>query len=252
MAVNWRVQGNLKYITTSIKSTCPNATVYSVGDASNQSSVSDHNPYNWGYGVVVSAIDVMIRNGFTKTDAANLVKALKGRPDIQYIIYNRTIWNRNDGWKARAYYGNDPHTDHVHVSAVHSVAADRYRGGVTFRAKKPTKPVVTKPVTKPTDGKAPVKKPAAPAIVKKAPPFPGGPNSYYSEQRGNRPLKKWNGVLMFQRQLKARGWDLYADGKFGEVTRKVVVAFQKQKGLKPDGLVGPITWKAIWEAPLAK
>lgn len=32
------------------------------------------------------------------------------------------------------------------------------------------------------------------------------------------------------------------DGKFGPLTRKAVEEFQKMKGLKADGKVGPITW----------
>ncbi len=253
MAVNWRVQGNLKVITADIKKVCPQATVYSVGDASHQSRASDHNPWNWGYGIVVSAIDVMIRNGFTKTDAANLVKALKGRSDIQYIIYNRTIWSASWGWKARAYRGSDPHTDHVHVSAKHTRAADQTVKHVTFRPVPVNKPVV-KPVSKPTDGKpatkpAPVSKPVTPKPVK-APPFPLGPNSSYGEYKGNRNTPSKSGVRMFQAQLRKRGWDIDVDGKFGEETTRIVKEFQKQKHLKRDGLVGPVTWRAIWEAPV--
>lgn len=36
------------------------------------------------------------------------------RLGVQYVIWNRRIWNSGSGWKA--YNGASPHTDHVHVS----------------------------------------------------------------------------------------------------------------------------------------
>lgn len=234
MAVNWRVQGNLKKITADIKKIIKGAVVYAVGDASHLSRKSDHNPFNWGYGVVVSAIDVMIRNGFTKADAVNLVKALKGRSDIQYIIYNRTIWSKSYGWKARKYTGSDPHTDHVHVSAAHTKAADRDTRGVIFRHP-PTTP-------------SPVKKPSAKPVSNpsKAPAFPGGPQSYYQEYVGNRNIPYRGGVMQAQTQLKKLGYKITADGFFGEQTTFNIKKFQKANNLKPDGLLGPATWAKLF------
>lgn len=36
-----------------------------------------------------------------------------------------------------------------------------------------------------------------------------------------------------------------ADGRFGAKTRAAVVAFQRGRGLSPDGIVGPKTWDAL-------
>lgn len=35
------------------------------------------------------------------------------------------------------------------------------------------------------------------------------------------------------------------DGKLGAQTKRAIIAFQKSKGLKPDGVVGPRTWEAL-------
>lgn len=53
-------------------------------------------------------------------------------------------------------------------------------------------------------------------------------------------------VLQLQEALKRLGLDVETpDGKFGDATRKAVVAFQTRNKLKPDGLVGPKTFRAI-------
>lgn len=35
------------------------------------------------------------------------------------------------------------------------------------------------------------------------------------------------------------------DGHFGKNTERAVMAFQRKKGLEPDGIVGPVTWRAL-------
>lgn len=53
-----------------------------------------------------------------------------------------------------------------------------------------------------------------------------------------------------QARLMALGHDTGADavGSFSEGTRAAVVAFQKAKGLDADGIVGPDTWRSLYEA----
>jgi len=59
------------------------------------------------------------------------------------------------------------------------------------------------------------------------------------------------GVRTLQRRLVARGWSkVEVDGDFGPLTQRAIMAFQKEKGLEVDGVVGPRTWTALWTAPI--
>ena len=72
-----------------------------------------------------------------------------------------------------------------------------------------------------------------------------GPMSSVSGYYGHRDdLKRW------QQRMKDRGWDIVADGLYGSKTRAIAKAFQREKGLKVDGLIGPATWAAAWTAPV--
>ena len=55
-------------------------------------------------------------------------------------------------------------------------------------------------------------------------------------------------VKTLQRLLIIEAYDLGsygADGDFGSMTEKAVIAFQKKKGLEADGIVGKNTWNAL-------
>jgi len=52
-------------------------------------------------------------------------------------------------------------------------------------------------------------------------------------------------VVDLQKQLTKAGFKCSADGDFGPKTKAAVIAFQKSKGLTPDGVVGPKTWAAL-------
>lgn len=53
-------------------------------------------------------------------------------------------------------------------------------------------------------------------------------------------------VLAAQRQLGHYGLRLVLDGKNGPKTKAAVKAFQQRYGLAPDGVVGPMTWTALF------
>jgi hypothetical protein len=59
-------------------------------------------------------------------------------------------------------------------------------------------------------------------------------------------------VIILQKRLRARGWRIAVDGDFGPVTRKIIIAFQREKGLGIDGIVGPVTWRKLWTAPVTR
>lgn len=40
------------------------------------------------------------------------------------------------------------------------------------------------------------------------------------------------------------------DGNFGRETQEAVIAFQRAAGLEPDGMVGPLTWQALYQTYL--
>jgi len=57
-------------------------------------------------------------------------------------------------------------------------------------------------------------------------------------------------VRAWQARMAQRGWDITVDGAFGPQSEGVARAFQAEKGLTVDGLVGRQTWAAAWTAPV--
>ena len=59
------------------------------------------------------------------------------------------------------------------------------------------------------------------------------------------PVVVGDDVRQIQQALVKVGFDIQVDGIFGEGTDKAVRQFQQQKGLTPDGIVGPETQKVL-------
>jgi N-acetyl-anhydromuramyl-L-alanine amidase AmpD len=74
-----------------------------------------------------------------------------------------------------------------------------------------------------------------------APPFPGRLLSNYCEGED---VRQWQG------QMSHRGWGLAVDGMYGGESERTCRSFQSEKGLAVDGVVGPETWAATWNAPI--
>ena len=58
------------------------------------------------------------------------------------------------------------------------------------------------------------------------------------------------GIKVWQSRMKARGWTITVDGRFGPQSERVARQFQKQVKVAQDGLVGEVTFKKSWTAPI--
>jgi hypothetical protein len=95
-----------------------------------RAEVSDHNPDETGSVPIhdadhineVHAIDVdsdLRTPGLTMEYVVQfiLLRCRSGAEKrLRYIIYNRRIWEADNGWKQRAYTGASAHTEHAHFS----------------------------------------------------------------------------------------------------------------------------------------
>lgn len=59
-----------------------------------------------------------------------------------------------------------------------------------------------------------------------------------------------HGTVTWQQRMRDRGWSIAVDNKYGPKSAAVAHAFQAEKGLQVDGIVGPQTWAAAWSAPI--
>ena len=84
-----------------------------IGDPAHAARVSQHNP-DWSSTPpgVVDALDIDVDG----IDVRLLLDSLVTDRRVWYVIYNRLIWSRSNGWKPKRYTGSNPYTKHVHVS----------------------------------------------------------------------------------------------------------------------------------------
>ena len=76
-----------------------------------------------------------------------------------------------------------------------------------------------------------------------APPFPGRLITQPPAMRGD-DVKTW------QAQMRKRGESIAVDGAYGPQSENVCRAFQKERNLGVDGVVGPQTWAVTFTAPI--
>lgn len=57
-------------------------------------------------------------------------------------------------------------------------------------------------------------------------------------------------VRVWQDKMRSRGWSIDVDQIYGNGSENVCRQFQSEKGLSVDGMVGPDTWNATWNAPI--
>lgn len=87
-----------------------------IGDTAHQAETSDHNPDAQGR---VLAVDID-STGPWPVSFSTIVESLRGDSRLEYIIWDRRIASRDQGWTWRTYTGtSDPHTGHAHFSARH-------------------------------------------------------------------------------------------------------------------------------------
>jgi hypothetical protein len=101
------------------------------GDKAHQGRVSDHNDDETGRVPIKDAdktpeihavdLDADLRQpGLTMEMIVQhtLSRCRSGAEKrLRYIIYNRRIWEASNGWRQRAYTGDNPHTQHAHFSS---------------------------------------------------------------------------------------------------------------------------------------
>lgn len=90
-----------------------------IGDPAHAARDSDHNPDADSIPPgVVRAIDLDSDGapGELTDLVATVLKATIGDERVWYVIWNRKIYSRSQGWAARVYLGSNPHDKHVHTS----------------------------------------------------------------------------------------------------------------------------------------
>lgn len=213
--MSWRLAKSLTKLREQVNAAYPGrdkTSDGSIGDARHKSRKSDHNPWIQYQGQgIVTAIDID-EDVDARGSVEHIIQAIQASrdPRVKYIIYEGRISVKGDITKWKKYTGVNPHKQHAHIS-VH--ADPRLFDDETAWD-----------IGSPSDTVTP---PTAPAHTAGRPLIKRG--SLEPEH-----------ILFIQRRLM-----ITADGHFGPKTEAAVKAFQKQKGLTPDGIVGDRTWVAL-------
>src|SRR6185369_13629209 len=103
-----------------------------IGNAAHQQEASDHNPDETGNTGGAEDSDSINEVHARDIDASGpwpadwsmerIVQTVLARcragleKRVRYIIYNRRIWTKNNGWRQEEYLGSNPHDKHAHFS----------------------------------------------------------------------------------------------------------------------------------------
>ncbi|UJW32063.1 hypothetical protein L3Q67_44185 [Saccharothrix sp. AJ9571] len=123
----WRVANALDKLLAQLNALAPNrnrASDGSIGDTSHQNRDSDHNPW-YGPGIVTARDFTHDPGGGLDCHwlAARLIEVRDWR--IKYVIWDRRIADsRTSPWQWRPYYGENPHTSHLHLSVMPNPSCD--------------------------------------------------------------------------------------------------------------------------------
>lgn len=221
--MSWRPAKSLSTLKREIDRRWPNRdhrTDGMIGDAAHCGGghTSDHCPNSAG---VVRAFDIDV-DGIRPGWLAEHFRDLGARGDRRlanggYVIFNRRIASWSHEWRWRAYTGDSPHTDHVHLSV--SLDASGYDKGGAWGIATATIP------------------PPHPAHLPTPPPH---------HELGSRELKlksphmHGTDVAFVQRWTGAED-----DSFFGEETQARVKRYQRIAGLDQTGVVGREMWKEM-------
>lgn len=138
-------------------------------------------------------------------------------------------WARWNGIRTVQKYVGSGHDKWSHVSAYRSLAGKDAplwtpaSGAVTESGKVTTKPTTLKP----------------PAWPKGQASFKASSSPKYSAL-----VRQW------QARMKQRGWTVKADGYYGPSSAALARAFQKDKRITQDGILGPVTFTLAWTSPI--
>jgi len=113
----WRLAKSLVVFRNELNAIAPNRSKRSdgtIGDAAHAASDSDHNENDAG---VVCAFDGT-HDPAGGADMAAITEFLRQHPPraLKYMIFNRRICSRKNGWRWVAYNGSNPHDKHAHFS----------------------------------------------------------------------------------------------------------------------------------------
>lgn len=218
---------SLQVLESEIQEHFPGTTTWEKGDSAHQATWSDHNENAAG---VYCAKDVLSDDGLNLQAFTDHLIA-NPHPNLRYVIFNRKIYQRKNGFEAQPYNGVNKHKTHVHVS-VGSGPDGRSTSGYDSTA--------------PWGIGALKGKPSQPS----KPVEPSQPSTETTENlEDNMPtLKrgaKGRNVRILQGLLVAWGFKVSIDGIFGTQTEKQARAFQAKYAKPIDGVVGSVTWREL-------